>query len=205
MYQPRHFKNDSPSFIFNFIKEYPFATIVVQGNQLLATHVPVLIEGSVGEFRLYAHIANHNPIREFLVDKLEMLLIFKGPDAYVSSSWYSQPEVPTWDYSAVHINAKIKLQSDAELQSSLEKLISRFENTMEIPLQYKDIPNKVWDDNFKGITGFWLEPFKSVGVEKLHQGFPKEDIKNISQNLKRAGCPMGDLAKMLDKKHETHN
>lgn len=205
MYQPNHYKNDSQNFVFNFIQQFPFATIVLKGNQLLATHVPVLVEGTTNNFRLFAHIAKHNPMQEFLVDKLEMLLIFKGPDAYVSSSWYSKPEVPTWDYAAVHINAKIKLQSDAELQSSLKTLIARFEKTMENPLHYQDIPNKIWEDNFKGITGFWLEPFKIAGIEKLHQGFPKKDVENISRNLKREGCPMADLAKLLDKKHDTNN
>lgn len=206
MYQPIQYKNDTPNFIFHFIQNYPFATIVLHGSHLLATHVPVLVEGTIDNYKLYAHIANHNPMSGFLEDDIEMLLIFKGPDAYISSSWYSQPEVPTWDYSAVHINAKIKLQTDAELQSSLKNLIDRFESTLKNPLKHTEIPRNIWDDNFKGITGFWVEPFKAVGIEKLHQGFPKDDIKNIAKNLKAgSGCPMGELANLLNKKHDIQN
>ena len=203
MYQPYKYKNNDPSFIYNFIQQHPFATVVLQGNHLLATHIPVLVEGTPENYRLYAHIANHNPMREFLVDNQEMLLIFKGPDAYISSTWYSIPEVPTWDYTAVHINAKLQLQSDAELQTALEKLIDYFEKDLENPLSSKAVPQQIWDDNFKGITGFWLEPFRAVGIEKLHQGFKKEDVKNIVEQLKSdSGCPMEhQLGNLLDKKH----
>jgi len=123
MYQPEKYKNDSRDFIFKFIQNHPFATAIVQGGHLLATHIPVLVKGSHENFRLFGHIANHNPMRGFLKDNAEMLLIFKGPDAYVSSSWYSMPEIPTWDYTAVHVNATIHLQTSTELENSLLKLI----------------------------------------------------------------------------------
>lgn len=202
MYQPYKYKNNNPSFINSFVTKHPFATLILQGNNLLATHIPILLEEFSESNRLFGHIANHNPIREFLVDDQEALLIFKGPDAYISSSWYSMPEVPTWDYSAVHINAKVQLQTPTELQTSLEKLIYFFEKDLENPLNSQAIPKHVWDENFTGITGFWLKPFKMAGIEKLHQGFEKEDIKNIVSKLDRNGvCPMGNLRDQLNKKH----
>lgn len=121
MYQPERYKNDDSLFIYDFIKQYPFATIVGQGKHLAATHVPVLVEGNAKEFRMYAHIANHNSMHKLLGSNTEMLLIFTGPNAYISSSWYEKPDIPTWDYSAVHINAEVKLQSAEELQHSLDR------------------------------------------------------------------------------------
>src|SRR5690554_3504246 len=134
MYQPKKYQNDDSHFIFNFIREYPFATIVLQGSKMLATHIPVLIEGSAEDFRLYAHIANHNPMWDHLENEKEILVIFKSPDAYISSSWYTNPDIPTWDYAAVHVNARLQLQTDKELQRSLENLISHFEKGQENPL-----------------------------------------------------------------------
>lgn len=202
MYQPPKYKNDSPEFIFGFIQKHPFATLVLKGDHFLATHVPVLIDGPMENYRLYAHIANHNPMREFLIDKSEMLVVFKGPDAYISSSWYSIPEIPTWDYTAVHINATITVQTDSQLQTSLENLIKYFERDVANPLQPQSIPKQLWNENFKEITGFWLDPIQAVGIEKLHQGFEKKDIKNIAEKLnKERGCPMENLRDAINKKH----
>ena len=127
MYQPAPYKKTDKTQLLNFVQQHPFATVVVQGEHLLATHVPLLTEGTADDFRLFGHIANHNAMRPQLADGVEMLLIFQGAHAYVSSSWYEQPAISTWNYSAVHINTRIKLQTDAELQQSLAKLVATFE------------------------------------------------------------------------------
>ena len=203
MYQPSKYKNNDSQFIFNLIKEYPFATLVLQGPELLATHVPVLVEGSEQNFRLYAHIANHNPMWKQLENEKEILVIFKSPDAYISSSWYTEPDIPTWDYSAVHINARLQLQTEEELHRSLENLISHFERNQENPLDINQIPKKVWDENFKEITGFWLMPTKVAGIAKFHQGFQKKDIQNITQQLDRkSNCPMEKVSTLIKKQHD---
>lgn len=202
MYQSDRYKNNHPEFIYDFIKAHPFAALVLQGEELLATHVPVLVKGSADSFKLFAHIANHNPMREFLSDQNDMLLIFSGADSYISSSWYAETDIPTWDYTAVHVNAKVKLQTREELQLSLEILIERFERGSKNPVSSRDIPKDMWDENFNEITGFWLEPFKMVGIEKLHQGFSEKDIINITENLNsRPGCPMDELAFLMKEKH----
>lgn len=201
MYQPKKYQNDDSHFIFNFIREYPFATIVLQGSKMMATHIPVLIEGSAEDFRLYAHIANHNPMWDHLENEKEILVIFKSPDAYISSSWYTNPDIPTWDYAAVHVNARLQLQTDKELQRSLENLISHFEKGQENPLDINQIPEKVWNENFKEITGFWLTPTSVSGVAKFHQGFQQKDLQNISKQLnKQSTCPMEKVSALI-KKH----
>ena len=45
MYQPKKYKKQDPDYLYQFIKNHPFATLVVKGKQLLATHIPVLIDG----------------------------------------------------------------------------------------------------------------------------------------------------------------
>lgn len=202
MYQPKKYTNNQLPFLKTFIRGNPFATIVLNGEMLLATHVPVLAEEGADTFRLYAHIANHNPMRRFLENGTEMLLVFTGAHAYVSSSWYSAPDIPTWDYSAVHVNANIQIQKDHELQESLVKLIDHFEIDQEKPITYRDIPSEIWRENFSEITGFWLNPFNMVGIEKLHQGFEAADVENIKSQLdKRSNCPYHKISIDLKKKH----
>ncbi|HET8753147.1 MAG TPA: FMN-binding negative transcriptional regulator, partial [Salinimicrobium sp.] len=87
MYQPKKYKKEDPQYIFDFIKNHPFASFVLNGKHLLATHIPVLAEGNPENFTLFSHIANHNEQFPHLKDGAEGLIIFQGADAYVSSSW----------------------------------------------------------------------------------------------------------------------
>tara|TARA_R100000935_G_C2764434_1_gene135005 strand:+ start:59 stop:676 length:618 start_codon:yes stop_codon:yes gene_type:complete len=183
MYQPKKYKKQDPDYLFKFIKNHPFATFILKGERLLATHIPVLVEGNSKDFRLYSHIANHNEQLQYLKNDVEALLIFQGAHGYVSSSWYKEKDISTWDYSAVHVNVKLKLQSREELETSLENLVHRFEKDQNKPLYYKDIPKKMLDDHLPLITGFWAEPFKIEGVAKLHQTYEKEDIKSVIEHL----------------------
>ena len=201
MYQPKKFKKKDPAYIFKFIQEHPFATFVLQGEQLLATHIPVLVEGSAEDFRLYGHIANHNEQFQHLKDGAEALLIFKGPDGYVSSSWYREKDISTWDYSAVHVNVKLKLQSRKELEDSLDHLIAHFEKRQENPLFYKELPRQMVEDHLPLITGFWCEPMRIQAIAKLHQNYGEKDVQSVVEHLKaREGtCP---LAKDIEKEHE---
>ena len=202
MYQPQQYKKDDPEFIFKFIQNHPFATMVSQSNNLMATHIPVLVEGRAQNFKLYAHIANHNEQLKTLKDGTEILLIFQGTQGYVSSSWYTEKDISTWDYSAVHINARIKIQTTKELESSLKKLVNTFENKQNSPLFYDEIPQQMLLDHLPLITGFWAEPFKIKGIAKLHQGYKKEDIKSSIDHLEKGDAQQKLLAKDIKEEND---
>lgn len=178
----KYLKNDR-TYIFDFIQAHPFAILVLNGSELLATHIPILTEGTAQEFRLYGHIAYNNEQFSKLQNNTKALLIFHGPQAYVSSSWYRKKEISTWDYSAVHINAELFVQSEKELESSLRKLVSRFEKKQKCPLFYDDIPQKIREENLPLIKGFWCEPTRIQAIAKFHQGFEKEDMESVVTHL----------------------
>ncbi len=202
MYQPKKYKKSNPEYFFSFIKAHPFATMVIEGKRLLATHIPVLAEGEPANFKLYSHIANFNEMHPFLKDGAEVLLIFQGAHAYISSSWYKEKDISTWDYSAVHINSKIKIQTREELENSLETLVQRFERAQEKPLFYKELPTRMVEDHLPLITGFWCEPFKIEGVAKLHQSYKKQDIEAVIKHLEQ-GCPLEkELSKDIKKEND---
>lgn len=206
MYQPGKYKKEDKEFIFNFIKEHPFASFVTKGAQLLATHIPVLVQGTPEDFTLYSHIANHNEQFEFLKNDSEALLIFQGPHDYISSSWYEHKDISTWDYSAVHVNAKISLQTREELESSLQKLVKHFEKQQENPLYYKDIPKKMREDHLPLITGFWTRPTRIQAIAKLHQGYSKNDINSITTHLENQENTINStLSENIKKEHNARN
>jgi len=185
MYQPKKYQKDNPEFLFNFIQKHPFATFILNGERILATHIPVLTKGNAQDFLLYSHIANHNEQFKYLKDGAKALLIFQGPHAYISSSWYKEKDISTWDYSAVHVNVKLKIQSRQELEDSLKELVATFEKQQDDPLYYKDIPDKMLEDHLPLITGFWCEIEKIQGIAKLHQGYDKEDIDSVTSHLEK--------------------
>ena len=205
MYQPEKYRKNDPDYLFDFIKAHPFATLVLQGKNLLATHIPVLTKGNSENFILYAHIAKNNEQYDVLQDGSQALVIFQGPHAYISSSWYKEPDISTWNYSAVHVNVNIKMQSQEELEDSLQNLVRHFERDQKNPILYGDLPQKMLTEHLPLITGFWMEPLKIQGIAKLHQGFQKEDIHSITRHLEEQGDTLSsELSKNIKKEHGTN-
>jgi len=204
MYQPKRYQKSDSAYFKEFITAHPFATLVIQGERLLATHIPVLIDDSKPEIILFGHIANFNKQLNYLKENAEVLLIFQGAHGYVSSSWYKEKDISTWDYSAVHVNAKIHLQTSSELESSLEKLVNHFEKKQENPLFYNEIPTDMLKEHLPLITGFWCEPFKIESVAKLHQGYAEEDVQLSIEHLSKYSAT-AQLSKDIKKEHDRSN
>lgn len=202
MYQPKKYQKTDRTYFLDFINSHPFATFVSQGNRLLATHLPFLTQGTAENFQLFSHIANHNEQFTFLKDGAEALVIFQGAHSYVSSSWYKEKNISTWDYSAVHVNVRIKLQTRAELEYSLEKLVGHFEKEQAAPLWYNDIPKDMLREHLPQITGFWCEPTHIEGIVKFHQGYEKEDVESVVRHLQQTGNPTSEiLSKEIQREH----
>lgn len=207
MYQKDNYVKEDPEYVFEFIKNHPFATFVLQGERLLGTHIPVLTEGDADNYRLFGHISDeYNEQINYLENGREALLIFHGPQAYVSSSWYTRKNISTWDYLAVHVNARIKSQSRSDLEESLKKLVHRFEKEQESPLYYEEIPKKMIEGQIPYITGFWAEPFHVEAVAKLHQGKRKEDVTSTVHHLEKSDDPVAhQLGKCIREEQNAKN
>ncbi len=103
MYIPAAFAVKDEAILFDFIDRHSFATLVSTIDDVpFATHLPVLLDRARN--RLLGHVAYANPHWRCFDGVREVLIIFQGPHAYVSPSWYVEtPAVPTWNYAAVHV------------------------------------------------------------------------------------------------------
>ena len=83
--------------VLDFIRKNAFATLYTQVNgKPWATHLPVFLEGNPeGKFVLHGHLAKANSQWKQLAPAEEVLVVFQGPHAYISSSWYTHQNVPT--------------------------------------------------------------------------------------------------------------
>lgn len=191
MYKPEIYRKEENPYIRRFIAAHPFATFVTTDKSMIATHIPVLItDAKKREFTLFSHIAKHNEQVQHLSDNSEALVIFQGAHGYVSSSWYAEDDISTWDYSAVHVNAAIRLQTEAELRSGLEALVHHFEKNQKQPKEFRDLPKELIDSHVSRIIGFYLIPTRVQSIAKYHQGFDQKDISSIARHLSERNGPM---------------
>lgn len=191
MYLPRLFQEQDPERLFAFMRRHSFATLVtVEDGVPFATHLPFLVEpGSEGtQGRLLAHMARANPQWRAFSEDQDVLVIFQGPHAYVSPSWYvTQPNVPTWNYTVVHAYGRPRLIEEPEealriLRASVDTYESGFEKpwSMDGDHARKLLP---------GIAAFELRLSRVEGKFKLNQNRAPEDRRAVMERLERSEEP----------------
>lgn len=127
MYTPAAFRNDDRTAAFDLIDTYGFATLItIDAGGAVVSHLPMIGDAAKGVLR--GHLARANP-HAALIDGRTHLAAFVGANAYVSPDWYGDAEqVPTWNYSAVHIHGAARVvAAPAEVDALLEELSDRHE------------------------------------------------------------------------------
>src|SRR5262252_1408912 len=119
MYQPDHFRVDDLPQLHALMRARPFATLVSSGALgLYATHLPTVLKDDAPFGAIECHLSRANPHWQDLAAGNEALMVFQGPDAYVTPNWYpSKAEhgkvVPTWNYAVVHAYGRPEVIQDA--------------------------------------------------------------------------------------------
>ena len=129
MYTPAIYQLENPDTIRAFLKENAFGILINQTNgKLWATHIPMELDyNSEGKEILHGHLSKENPQGIAFENNTEVLAVFTGPHAYISSSWYDHENVPTWNYTAVHVYGKVKIIHGEAVIDSLTKLVDKYE------------------------------------------------------------------------------
>src|SRR5690606_25231805 len=144
MYVPDIYKNEDPESIRDFIRKNAFGILVNRNyGKLWATHTPMELDhnDSNGEV-LYGHISRENPQWQSFASGEQVLAIFNGPNSYISSSWYDHENIPTWNYSAVHVYGKIRIIEGESVMTFLRKLIDKYEADSANPLHLDDLSSE---------------------------------------------------------------
>lgn len=183
MYIPHSYRNENISEIEEFIRKNSFAILVSQVDGApWATHIPLELEHNKdGTSKLVGHLAKANDQSQSLSPGEEVLAIFNGPHSYVSSSWYKDEEVPTWNYIAVHVYGKVKIQTPQELRDSLKKLVDKYEANSEQPISVDSLSTRTMRQ-VRGIIGVEISIDKIQAAYKLSQG-RKHDHERIIREL----------------------
>ena len=192
--------------VLDFIRKNAFATLYTQVNgKPWATHLPLFLEGKPeGKFVLHGHLAKANSQWKQLAKAEEVLVVFQGPHAYISSSWYTHENVPTWNYLAVHVYGKARLIEGEELIHHLKTLVDQYETGRPNRVQVETMTPSYLDGQIRALLGFELEISEVHASAKLSQNRDDENYERIVQQLEQSPLASDlEVAEEMRKRRQT--
>jgi transcriptional regulator len=200
MYLPPHFEQHDRVALQALMREHPLAALVTSGpDGLTADHVPLEFDATAGEHgTLVGHVARANPLWQSAAGK-PVLAIFRGPQAYVSPSWYpskasTHKVVPTWNYAVVHAHGVLEAVDDAPwLRELVGRLTDRHEAPRPAPWSVNDAPADYVQTMLRAIVGIRIPIERLVGKWKVSQNRSQADREGVAQGL--GDCPMAGLVR----------
>ena len=200
MYIPKLFKNEDTAEIEAFIQQNSFGILISTVDKMpVGTHIPIELEEIDGKKVLCGHLARANTQWRSFEENKDVLVIFSGPHAYISSSWYKDKaeNVPTWNYVAVHVYGKIRIVEDQELWVSLKKLVDKYEQGSDNPASIETMSAKMIEHQMRAIVGFEIEIIDIQAKYKLSQNRNAEDYQNVVSHLQQSSDPISNQVSEL--------
>jgi transcriptional regulator len=202
MYNLPHFKVQDADKVKAFMQAHPFALLTgVDAQQRpVATQVPLLMREREGKLFLLGHIQRKTDHCKAFEQNPQALVMFTGPHAYVSASWYTNPQMAsTWNYMAVHVRGHLRFLDDQALFRLLEELTAHFENNPASPAQVSQMPKEYMEAMMKAIVAFEIEVSALDHVFKLSQNRDQKDYERIIRELKAQGGESGLVAAEMER------
>jgi len=204
MYNLSYFREKDKQVLLQFLNDHPFAFLTgsdTAGAQV-ATQIPLLVEEREGEWFLQGHIMRNTDHEKAFRQNEKVLAVFSGPHAYVSASWYSDPQIgSTWNYMSVHIKGEINFLPEEGLISFMKKLTLKFEgNDANSPTVYDNLPEEFLQKMLPMIVAFEIKVEEMKNVFKLSQNRDEESYRNIIARLEQQGGSSEDIANEMTKR-----
>jgi transcriptional regulator len=202
MYQPAHAKfiERSQESLYRLIRDNPLGTLVTINGELSdANHVPFLVDATLPG-KLMAHVPRANPVWKGLADR-SVLVIFHGPNAYISPSWYASKRehgkvVPTWNYAIVHVRGRARVIEDRIwLRNHLEQMTTTHEREFIHPWKITDAPPEYVEQLLGSIVGIEIDSLDLEGKFKLGQNRPEADQLGVVRELERIQPALAQLTR----------
>jgi len=198
MYVPNHFQEDDTDKLHQHIRDLGFGVLVIADSEgIEANHAPfhlsIEAEGSLGTLK--CHLARNNPVWQRIENDLPVLVIFQGPNAYVTPSWYpSKAEtgrvVPTWNYLAVHAKGHARVVQDPVwLRRHRGELTDQHERGRARPWAVDDAPEDFIEGMMQGIVGIEIRIDILSGKLKASQNQTERNRAGVKAGLEGENAP----------------
>ncbi len=196
MYIQPHFSETRVEALHKLMREYPLGTLVSHGDRgVEANHIPFLLDTTASPIKLCAHIPRANAVWKELNEQTS-LVIFHGPNAYISPSWYPSKAahgkaVPTWNYAVVHVYGVARIIEDKMwLRNHLETMTATHERNSKQPWKLSDAPSEYIDKMLNAIVGLEISASRIEGKFKLGQNKSVEDRQSVMKELIALDSPL---------------
>ena len=191
MHSPSQFRIKDHKILIQFIKENAFASLITSANPFpLASQIPIEVVDESDVLFLYGHVSAANPQAEiFKQENVASLAIFNAGHSYVSSSWYEQENVSTWNYRSVQVKGFINPLLDEDLRSHLIRMQAKYEKEQANPRTVETMSKEYFEKQVKGVRGFSMKISSVEGSWKLSQNRNEKDFQNIIVELEKQNDP----------------
>lgn len=194
MYLPAAFREDRLEILHALIRAHPLATLITAGpGGLIANLAPFILVDSGERGTLRAHLARANDQVEALRRGAETLVVFQGPEAYITPSWYAAKKehgrvVPTWNYVVVQARGTPRVIDDAAwIRTQIGELTSSQENRRAEPWKVSDAPEPFIMGQIGAIIGVEIPIAAIEGKWKVSQNRSAADRRGVEEGLRREG------------------
>ncbi|HCY90660.1 MAG TPA: hypothetical protein DHV17_10420 [Chitinophagaceae bacterium] len=185
MYRVNHFMEDDRDQILAFMQAYPFAMIMGTdaGGRVVATPLPLLVHVHDDAIILRGHLMKRTDHHEAFLLNPDVLVVYNGPQAYISASWYTEPAIAsTWNYMAVHARGRIQFMNDKGTIDAIRELTDQYEPLSSMA-GFNQLSGAYVSQHVKAIVGFDIQINHPEAVFKLSQNCDQKSYDNIITEL----------------------
>ncbi|TDW89694.1 PaiB family negative transcriptional regulator [Kribbella pratensis] len=190
MYVPAHFAPDDEA-VLELLAHHGAADLVTMTpDGLTATMLPFIHDRERNV--LLGHLARNNEHWRLPVIG-DALVIMRGPDAYVSPTWYASKRdhgrvVPTWNYITAHLHGTMTVYDDpAWVENVVRRLSDHHEAGRAEPWSVDDAPAKYVSGQLRAIVGVEIGIKRIEAKFKLSQNRPSADVDGVIDGLRADG------------------
>lgn len=203
MYQPASFREERLETLHALIRAHPLATLITAGTGgLIANLVPFILVDIGDKGTLRAHVARANDQVEALRSGADTLVVFQGPEQYITPSWYASKKehgrvVPTWNYVVVQVRGTPRVIDDSDwLKAQVGALTSQQESQRSDPWKVTDAPESFIEGQIRAIIGIEIPILTIEGKWKVSQNRSAADRQGVHDGLQSEGINE-DMARLI--------
>ena len=206
MYIPKLHEQTDLHALHALVRSHPLGTWATQGDgELIVNHVPFVLDHSRGPYGLLrCHVARANSVWQLFSRTVPSVVVFHGPNAYVSPSWYPSKQadgrvVPTWNYTVVHVHGiPTLIDTPARLIEHLTELTASQESSRAVPWQLSDAPAEFIEQMARHIVGIEIPILRIFGKWKVSQNRSAPDRLGVVTALrKNADAKSEEMAELV--------